>query len=319
MKKGSRRSPADVPGKAIGGQARTDPFTYHWHVPRESAGMLLDDHLATQLAITREEAADLVDFGSVQIDGRREASPARKLSGVEEIQVHWPWQGVRRFYEISPERIIYRDRHLLAYDKEAGVPSQQTPADAYNNLFAALQRYMKEEKASGSYVAMHHRLDQETSGVMIFSLDSSVNKRLGASFESRSVAKDYLAWVQGGPDHEEWTATDDISRKGGRYVACPAGEGKTAETTFRVLERGEGRTLLLARPKTGRTHQIRLHLEAAGHPVLGDRLYGGPRAERLFLHAWRLRLPNPVSGKNLILEAPIPPDWPLPRAEAIPD
>jgi 23S rRNA pseudouridine1911/1915/1917 synthase len=225
--------------------------------------------------------------------------------------VHLPWGGVWRHYEIDPGRIIYRDRHLLAYDKEAGVPSQQTPADAYNNLFAALRRYL-ERRSPHAYVALHHRLDRETSGVMVFALDRSVNQALNRAFQEGEVLKDYLAWVEGCPEQSYWRINEDIGRVGGRYVACPRGTGKRAETAVRVLYRERARALVWARPLTGRTHQIRLHLSYCGYPVLGDRLSGGKPAGRLHLHAYRLLLPHPSTRSRLILIAPPPPDWPCP-------
>ncbi len=252
---------------------------------------------------------DLLDFGSVQIGGRQERNPARRVDAGDKIEVHLPWHGVRRFYEISPERVVYRDAHLLAYDKEAGVPSQQTPSDAYNNVFAAIQRFLKGETAD-SYAALHHRLDRETSGVMLFAVHRDANRALGAMFQERRVKKEYLVWVEGSPEWEEFTAIDDIGRKGSRYVSCARGLGKKAETRFAVLRREEGRSFLRAKPLTGRTHQIRLHLAACGHPVLGDIRYGGKAAERLYLHAHRLIFPHPSTGKELVLTAPLPSDWP---------
>ena len=322
------------------------PSTDCWRVDEAFGGALLVDHAAGQLLISKEQAVDLIDFGSVYVEGRQERNPARSLAGGEEIRVCWPWKGIRRFYEIDPTRILYEDRYLLAYDKEASIPSQQTPSDGYNNLFAALYRYLERKGFSEPYVALHHRLDQETSGVMVFALDRSANHNLGNAFMHRKVIKDYLAWVDGIPSRNEWMAEDDIGRKNGRYCVCPKGQGKPAQTAFTVICREEtqtdvrkpterleqsgetgqaeqmnrpARSLVLARPLTGRTHQIRLHLAASGHPVLGDRLYGGKVAKRLHLHAYRIELPHPITRKQLTLTACVPPDWPPPHSVAIPD
>jgi 23S rRNA pseudouridine1911/1915/1917 synthase len=256
--------------------------------------------------------------GKSQIEGRQERNPRRKLEGNEEILIYWPRKGTRRVYEVNPGRILFRDASLLAYDKEAGIPSQQTPSDGYNNLFAALFRYLEGEGCRDPYVALHHRLDRETSGVMIFAVDRSVNALLGRAFQQHRVVKDYLAWVSGIPAREHWVSSLDIGRTKGRYCAFPKGQGKAAETAFQVLFSAEELSLLLARPKTGRTHQIRLHLSAAGHPVLGDRLYGGRPPNRLYLHAYRLSIPHPLTHSRLALTAPIPPDWPEPRSITMP-
>lgn len=290
-----------------------------WQVDRSERGTSLSAHIAGKLLTTEEDASDLIDFGSVQVNGRQERNPSRALEGSEEIHVHWPWHGTRRHYEIAPGRVLYRDKYLLAYDKEAGIPSQQTPSDGYNNLYAALYRYLRRENVPNPYLALHHRLDQETSGVMLFALDRSANRKIGSAFEQRSVVKDYLAWVSGKPSFETHLATEDIGRLGGRYTTCPKGKGKPAETLLTVLVPGANSSLIWARPHTGRTHQIRLHLSAAGHPVLGDRLYGGKPARRLYLHAYRLKLKHPITGADLTLIAPLPGDWPPPLSAAIPD
>jgi 23S rRNA pseudouridine1911/1915/1917 synthase len=266
-----------------------------------------------------DQARDLIDFGSIQVNERQERNPARLLRRGDIVQVFWPRGGTKRFYEIRPENILHRDRELFAYSKESGVPSQQTPSDAYNNLYAAVYRHLIAEGLSNPYVALHHRLDKETSGVMLFALDRSVNRRLGADFEQRKIKKEYLAWVEGRPQNDAWISREDISRSGGRYVACGRGRGKQAETAFQVIHATADRALVLAQPVTGRTHQIRLHLVAAGHPVIGDRLYGGPPAPRLYLHAHRLTLSHPTTGARLTLMAPLPPDWLSPEAAPIPD
>ena len=266
-----------------------------------------------------ERAEDLIDFGSVQVNGKQERRPSRTLAPGDVLLVSWPRGGTRRFYEIRPENILYRDRELFAYNKEASVPSQQTPSDGYNNLFAAVSRYLAAEGLRDPYVALHHRLDKDTSGVMIFALDRSANRSLGAAFERKEVAKEYLAWVEGCPVRSPWVSREDIGRSGGRYVFCPRGQGKQAETVFELLRAEDARALVLARPLTGRTHQIRLHLAAAGHPVVGDRLYGGPAAPRLYLHAYRLTLNHPKTRRQTTFTATLPPDWLSPVAAPIPD
>jgi 23S rRNA pseudouridine1911/1915/1917 synthase len=193
------------------------------------------------------------------------------------------------------------------------------PSDGSNNLFAARYRHLERKGVAEPYAALHHRLDRETSGVMVFALDRTANRNLGNAFMQRLSEKVYLAWVAGRPKQAEWVARDDIGRKGGRYTVVPPGQGKPAETAFQVVHGEPAGTLLLAHPLTGRTHQIRLHLAAAGLSIMGDRLYGGKPANRLYLHAHRLTLPHPHTRKELILTAPVPPDWPPPRCITIPD
>jgi 23S rRNA pseudouridine1911/1915/1917 synthase len=205
--------------------------------------------------------------------------------------------------------VIYRDSFILAYDKEAGIPSQQVPHDAYNNVFAALLRRLALEDAVNSYAAIHNRLDMPTSGVLLFSLDKKINGPLGRAFQQGLVKKEYLAWVEGSPKEDSWECDSPVGKTRGKYESVRKGEGKQAKTLFRVLRRRESRCLVTASPLTGRTHQIRIHLAEAGHPVMGDRSYGAKPSDRLYLHAWRLTLKHPVSGKLLTLEAPIPAGW----------
>jgi len=289
-----------------------------WTVDAASAGGTLASRMAEALLLSQEDAADLIDFGSVQVNGRQERHPKRLLQTGDLVQVHWPRHGTLRHYEIDPGRILFEDGVLLVYDKERGVPSQQTPYDAYNNLYAGLIRYLGKTRQPRTALGLHHRLDRETTGVMVFTLDSRANRNLGRAFESRGVLKEYLAWVGGSPPWDVWTREDDIGRKGGRYATVPKGRGKPAETRFEILYRSENRSLVRARPLTGRTHQIRLHLAASGCPILGDRLYGGGPWDFPCLHAYRLNLRHPVSGRRLEWTAPIPPDWPEPRQAATP-
>ena len=284
------------------------PSEFRWRAGGKDTGVMLREAVSGYLRISGEEAADLVDFGSVQVRGRMERDPSILLSGGEEIFVSYPAYGTERFFEIDPSRLIFRDRYLLAYDKEAGIPSQQVPFDAYNNVFAALPRYLSAEKSGGRYCALHHRLDMETSGLLLFALDRKANEPLGKAFSERGVKKEYLAWVEGYPEDDSWTDDSNIGKTGGKYRALSS--GKEARTFFSVLGRREGRSLVLAVPFTGRTHQIRIHLARAGHPVAGDRAHGAKPDRRLYLHAWRLTLVHPISGKVLNLEAPIPVGWP---------
>ncbi len=295
--------------------------SYTWRVPDEHRGNGLADEISGYLKISPGEVITLIDFGSVYVRKRIERNPSTKLAGGEEITVNFPAHGIRKFYEIDPSRIIYRDRFFLAYDKESGIPSQQTPSDAYNNVFAGLLRYLEKERSSGGhgpYAALHHRLDMETSGVMLFALAREVNRTIGAAFQKRRILKEYLAWVEGMPGKDGWTENRDIGKKGDKYVAVPSGRGLGAVTDFGVIHREAGRSLILAVPHTGRTHQIRIHLAAAGYPIVGDRAYGAAPAGRLFLHALRLTLKHPVRGGPVVLEAPISAEWPSAAGQVIP-
>jgi len=282
--------------------------SFRWRVG-DRENLNLRKAVSACLKVSEDEAAALIEFGSVHVKGRRECNPSTRLSGGEEVAVAFSPYGVRRFYEIDPLRMVFRDRFLFIYDKEAGIPSQQTPYDGYNNVFAALLRYLARD-GTGQYAAIHNRLDRETSGLLVFAIEKRANGPLGRAFQQRQVKKEYLAWVEGVPENDSWTRISDIGKVGGRYTPVKEGKGRKAQTFFRVIRREEARALLIASPVTGRTHQIRIHLAEAGHPVVGDSAYGAKPDRRLYLHAWRLTLAHPISGKLIGFEAPEPADWP---------
>ena len=128
--------------------------SFRWRTRAEDKGLSPSEAVSDYLKIPKDEAAGLIDFGSVYVRGRIERNPSTILSGDEEISVTFPAYGIRRFYEIDPARIIFRDRFILAYDKEAGIPSQQVPDDAYNNVFAALLRHLAGSKEPRSLRAL---------------------------------------------------------------------------------------------------------------------------------------------------------------------
>mgnify|MGYP001815980071 CR=1 FL=1 len=292
---------------------------YTFKVKKETQ-TTLDRFLASHARVSLEEACELVRFGAVWVDRTRETDGERTLEAGEAVTVHIPRYGVRRYYETDPERILYRDPWLLAYDKEAGIPSQPTPYDGYNNVFEALKRWLGSEPCAGGLppgverkdaggsdtLALHHRLDMAVSGLMIFALSTRANAPLFEAFRDRQVEKKYRAVVCGEPGEDSWVERAAIGRQGGRYLCVEPGRGKEAETGFRVLRRAHGRALVEARPKTGRTHQIRLHLALRGLPILGDRQYGGLPYPRCMLHAQSLNLPHPVKSEPLVIEATLP-------------
>lgn len=286
------------------------PTYWEWEVEPEEAGATVAEFIGKAAGLPLHQAEDLIRFGSVHLSGKKIHDPFFRLDAGEVVRIYWPWHGVQRFYEINPHRIIYRDEWILAYNKEAGVPSQQTPSDSYNNVYQALVRFLQKEGLPNPYVAIHHRLDQDASGVIIFSLHKKANKGLAGAFSERKALKEYLLWTEGTPPSGEWVADHDIIRFKSRYTWAERGRGKRAETYFRVLMSKGKSHLLLALPKTGRTHQIRIHVVASGLRIPGDRLYGGPPESHLLLHAYRVRLIHPVTAIPLVITAPLPDYWP---------
>ena len=184
---------------------------------------------------------------------------------------------------------VYRDRWLLVVDKPAGLPSQ-APRGGGENAFDHI-------RAAEVYAALHHRLDTPASGLLVFGLAKKANSGLARLFREHLAERCYLAVVLGDPG-EAGTWETPI-------------EGREAKTLWQRVSTGRGISLLQVRLVTGRTHQIRIHAQTAGHPILGDRRHGGAAGRawpRLALHAWKMAFVHPVNGQHLALAAPIPPD-----------
>jgi 23S rRNA pseudouridine1911/1915/1917 synthase len=159
-----------------------------------------------------------------------------------------------------------------------------------------------------------HRLDAGTSGLMVVAKDEPGRAGLSAQFRRHEVERVYLALVRGVPEHDRFLIDASLERSRAR-IRVTAAAGRAAATEIEVRERFDRAALVEARPRTGRTHQIRVHLSAAGHPILGDRTYGGggDQATRLgldrpFLHSWRIAFDHPVTGERIELEEPLPSD-----------
>ncbi len=215
--------------------------------------------------------------------------------------------------------ILFEDRSVIAIDKPAG---WILAPDAPDNARLNLQRAIESSISGGDFWARSrglkflrfvHRLDAETSGVLLFAKSLGAVRSIGELFESREVKKRYLAVVRGVPRQTQWTCDAPVGPVPGwpGYMQVDAREGKEAETHFRVLQTARGIALVEARPVTGRTHQIRVHLLAAGHPVLGDTLYG-PEAREfarerppLGLRAIELSYRDPFQRKEILIRAPI--------------
>lgn len=281
------------------------PAIYSFSVPETAAGLRLDQAVALCVpGISRERAKKMIGIGAVWMNGRRVKIVSNAVHAGDRVSVYFSKNGCRRFYEIDPPRILYEDDWLLFYCKEPGIPCQGVPSDDYNNVAAAVFRY-RHKCTPNAYVGIHHRLDIDTSGVMLFTLSPKANGNIHQQFKEHRITKTYLALVHGNPDFHDSEISSWIIRQGGRYFCRPVGPGKTAVSVFTKLVDFDGYSLVRVRPLTGRTHQIRLQLASLGHPVLGDVLYGGgdPRCTRTMLHAESLEIIHPQTKKTLRVEA----------------
>jgi RluA family pseudouridine synthase len=226
--------------------------------------------------------------------------------------------------EWTPERILYEDEWLIVVDKPAGLPTQPTPDPGRASVLGLLDDFLRRRDGGTPYLGLHHRLDRDTSGVLLLTRSREANAGVAALFAGRAARKTYQALaVAGTACPDEWEVADHLgvvgrSGKVVRYGAVRSG-GDPAQTSFRLLERLPGVLWIEARPRTGRTHQIRVHLAGCGHPIFGDTLYGGPAqvacgarslpVPRVMLHAAALEFTHPVTSAALSVRSPLPPDF----------
>jgi 23S rRNA pseudouridine1911/1915/1917 synthase len=217
-----------------------------------------------------------------------------------------------------PLEIVYEDTDLLVVNKAAGMVVHPAPGHHDDTLVNALLARYAELRVNEGDVrpGIVHRLDRDTSGLLIVAKNVSTQAALVEQMKCHEVVKRYLALVEGTVALDSGTIDAPIGRnpRHRQQMAITASGSREARTHFRVLERFPHYTLLLLQLETGRTHQIRVHLKAIGHPVVGDAVYGSGRkhasvlAQRQFLHAYQLQFAHPVTGETLELQAPLPAD-----------
>ena len=202
----------------------------------------------------------------------------------------------------DPLLILFEDEHLLVINKPAGMNTHAPSPYAGGGIYD----WLRNREPRWATLAIIHRLDKETSGVMVFAKATLANRSLTRQFTDRTVAKSYLLATDRRLKQNAFTARSALVRIGSKYASRPihAG-GESAETEFEFLHEEHGRSFVEARPLTGRTHQIRVHAADHGFPILGDELYGGTPAERLWLHAQKLSLRHPATSETVTFSAPV--------------
>jgi 23S rRNA pseudouridine1911/1915/1917 synthase len=279
----------------------------------------LDLLVARQLDLSRTQAATLIANGAVLVDGRREKASYKATHG-EEVVVELPAPVART---VEPEQIplsvVYEDDELLVVDKPAGMVVHPAPGNWTGTLVNALKG-RGQALASGAAeerAGLVHRLDKDTSGLLIVAKTDRTLRALGKAITERRVARRYAVLCWGHLAGDAITVDRPISRdpKDRKRMAI-ALAGRNARTDFQRLARFESTDLLRAQLHTGRTHQIRVHLASIGHPVVGDDTYGGGAARRMmalpprrhFLHAAWLVFKHPVTGAPLDFRSKLPED-----------
>jgi len=282
-------------------------------VPDEAAGERLDRFLASLPEVgSRGVAERLLETGTVLVDGRP-LDKSRRLSGGEELEFDPPEPEVTT---LEPEqmdlRIAYEDEHLMVVDKPAGLVVHPASGHATGTL---VQGLLEHDIAGGDAArpGIVHRLDRDTSGLMVVARSEEAHARLQKLIRSRALERHYTALVVGRPRSRTGRIEAPIGRdrRDPLRHSLDTDKPREAVTHFEVRELLPRHTLLDVRLETGRTHQIRVHLAAVDLPVAGDAVYGRPREldlERQFLHADRLAFPHPFTEERVDVESPLPPD-----------
>jgi 23S rRNA pseudouridine1911/1915/1917 synthase len=309
-----------LPTATGGGEFRSHALT----LPPEAAGLRFDQALARALPqYSRTLLCGWIAGGAVQVDGRP-LRPRDKVLGGEQVRIEARLPAETRLAaESLPLTVVHRDRALLVIDKPAGLvvhPGAGNPRHTLQNALLALDPRLTLVPRAG----LVHRLDKDTSGLLLIARTLEVHTALTAALAARAIRREYLAVCSG-----TMTAGGTIDAPIGRHRTqrtrmAVRGDGRRALTHYRIVRRFRGHTLVRVTLETGRTHQIRVHLAHLGFPVVGDPVYGGRRRippacppalagllrgfPRQALHAARLALVHPLSGREVAWESPLAPD-----------
>lgn len=289
-------------------------LTYHFEFVPGRESIRLDKYVEESCPeLSRTHAQKLIADGFVTVNGCIVKASTRLNPG-DKVAVRIPPPEPS---ELTPESIpldiIYEDADVLVIDKPAGLTVHPAPGHASHTLVNAILYHLPELSATGDAQrpGIVHRLDKDTSGVMLVAKNSKTHTDLMEQFRSRQVSKTYLVLVQGHLKPETGVIEAPIGRdRGNRKRMAVVAKGRNARTEYHVMKYAGNYTLLEVKPETGRTHQIRVHFSAIGYPVVGDSLYGmkSPHMPRQFIHAHRIGFRLPSTGGYVEFTSPLPPD-----------
>lgn len=288
-----------------------------WQVSEDASIRRLDTSLAEHAEwLSRSAAQNAIRNGLVRINGHIETRPSTALKTGDEVEslLDDPAAEVERPAAADvPVNVIYRDKHILIVDKPRGIAVHPGPGHANDTLVNGLLKLFPEMADVGApeRPGVVHRLDLDTSGLLIFVLTQDAYAVLGTAMRERAIKRTYTALVKGHVQPAEGTVDAPIGRDpSNRTRQAIVDSGRPARTHYRTIETLPNATLLEVELETGRMHQIRVHLTAIGFPVFGDMTYGRapkvPGLDRQFLHASRLRFTHPVTGEEMTHDSPLP-------------
>lgn len=275
----------------------------------------LDKFLSENTEFSRSRIKKLIESGHITVNGKK-AEPSYKLKKEDKVDIDVPESEKSELEaEEIPLDIIYEDKDILVLNKPRGLTVHPGAGNRSGTLVNALLHHY-----SGSRLptiggverpGIVHRLDKDTSGVLLVAKNDKAHQSLSAQFKDRTIQKTYLAIVKGSPKKDEGTISEPIGRHPvNRKKMAVSQKGREAITHYKVLKRFKNYSLVELRPKTGRTHQLRVHMKHLGHPISGDPIYneGDDSNHRLQLHAYKIRFLHPSTGKEMEFEAKLPDD-----------
>jgi 23S rRNA pseudouridine1911/1915/1917 synthase len=293
--------------------------THQFEIVPETAGVRLDRFVATAIeGLSRSRTKTLLESGEILRNGApTRAAEILRAGDTLTVRIPDATPVEELVGEDIPLAILHEDSDLLVLDKPAGLVVHPGAGNATGTLVQALLHHCKDLSGIGGVErpGIVHRLDKETSGCLVIAKNDLAHQSLAAQFADRTVEKTYLAIVEGTPRRRTGEVNEPIGRHAvnrQKMKVTTAEKGREALTLYKVLTSADGLSLVECRPRTGRTHQIRVHLRHLGHPIVGDPVYGKRgKYERHLLHAWRLSFDHPRTGERLSFTSPVPADFPL--------
>jgi 23S rRNA pseudouridine1911/1915/1917 synthase len=279
----------------------------------------LDDYLFARFGgLSRMYLRELVKTNQVLVNGEY-SNVGIKLRANDFIEITVDMsRGTAMQPEEIPLDIIYEDGSIIVVNKLAGMLVHPTHRDKNGTLLNALVFYLNKEQFEKTDASpennlvrpgLVHRLDKETSGLMVIAKSVNIHRKLAREFMKKRVEKRYIALVEGTFRDSEGTIESSIGRFAERKMWDIKEDGKMSVTRYKIIDRSNGRTLLQLEPVTGRTNQLRIHCASVGHPIIGDVQRGGPEFERLCLHAAELKFKHPTTNEPVAFAAPVPSEF----------
>ena len=290
-------------------------------VPPEDAGIRLDRFLmafatASGLGLSRTAIQDLISCGCVTVNGNVVRKANFKAVGGQEIifEARRPEAAAGLVAENIPLDVVYEDEDIAVVNKPGGLVVHPAPGNALHTLVQALMhRFKNLSDIDPKRPGIVHRLDKETSGLLVIAKNNAAHHALAKQFADHSIKRKYIALVKGSVEYEENIIELSIGRHPTKreHMAVHSGvNSRYAKTRYRTLGRGDGVSLLELEPFTGRTHQLRVHLAYIGHPIMGDTKYGRQVSfPRMALHAKYLGFIHPASGEFVEFETKTPKEF----------